>query len=82
MGTFRFLCQINENSKLAGLIAIGIMSAVVVGCALWLIIKKLVLNRKYHADEQFVKEYRKNLEEKEKLEKDDAQKPDMIGEDF
>lgn len=82
MKAFRFLCQINENSKLAGLIAIGIMSAVVIGCALWLIIKKCVLNRKYRSDEQFVKEYRKKLKEKTKNEKEEVSRPDMIGEDF
>ena len=77
-----FLGEIDSNPKLAGMIAIGMIVAVVVVCALWLIIKKLVLNKIYHADEKFVKEYREKLKEREKQVEEAENKKDTIGEDF
>ena len=82
MQLFFFLAEINENSKLAGAIAIGILAGVLLICALCLIIKKLILNKIFHMDEKFVKEYRAKLEERERQEAQKEQKRETIGEDF
>jgi len=77
-----FLGEIDSNSNLAATIAIVMLVAIVVGCALWLIIKKLILNKIYHADEKFVREYREKLKEREKQAEGQEIKKDSIGEDF
>ena len=76
------LCELNGNQQLAGTIAICILAGVVVFCAAFLIIKKLVLNKKYHMDEKFVKEYRQKMIEREQKVEEIEKKKDSIGEEF
>ena len=82
MGILKFLCKIDSNSKLAGTIALVMMISIVVFCSMWLILKRLHLKKKYHADEQFVKEYKENLKKQEDAVEQDSAKPNMIKEDF
>lgn len=82
MQLVNLLCEINSDSRLAAIIAIAILASVIVFCAAWLIIKKLILNKVFHMDEKFVKEYREKLLEREKQAEVVEQKKDSIGEDF
>ena len=59
------LMDIDANPKKAGLIAGLILGGVLLVCAMALIFKKILLNRKYKADEEFVKEYKQKLKNKE-----------------
>lgn len=77
-----FLLEIDSNPQLAGTIAICMMVAIILFCALWLIIKKLVLKKKYKADEEYVKAYREKLKEREEKAQEVQAKPETIGEDF
>lgn len=82
MNIIRFLCKLDSDPNLAATIAIIVMVLIIIGCSAWLIVKKVLLNKKYHADEQFVKEYKKKLKEKESQEQNETVKPGMIEEDF
>ena len=82
MQLVNLLCEINSDSRLAAIIAIAILASVIVFCAAWLIIKKLILNKVFHMDEKFVKEYREKLLEREKQAEVVEQKKDSIGEYF
>ena len=82
MNIIRFLCKLDSDPSLAATIAIIVMVLIIIGCSTWLIVKKVLLNKKYHADEQFVKEYKKKLKEKESQEQNETVKPGMIEEDF
>jgi len=82
MDILRYICEIDSNPRLAGTIALVMMIAIIVFCASWLILKKVILNKIYHHDEQFVKEYKKNLKEREEMEGKEESKPNTIEEDF
>lgn len=82
MQLINLLSEIDSNSDKAGLIAIIMLASVIVFCAAWLIIKKIVLNKVFHMDEKFVKEYREKLLEREKQVEEAEKKKDSIGEDF
>lgn len=77
-----FLLEIDSNPKLAGTIAIIMMVAVIAGCSLWLIVKKVLLNKKYKADEEYVKEYKVKMKERKKHVAVKSSKPETIMEDF
>ena len=64
------LGSIDKDSSKAIIIVSCVFGGVLLLCAMMLIFKKILLNRKYHKDEQFVKEYRQKLEEKERKEKE------------
>lgn len=76
-----FVCSIDEDRKKAGMIAGAILGGVIVICAFALIFKKILLNKKYHEDEKFVKEYREKLKEKEMVEQE-QKNTGLIGDDF
>ena len=82
MQLINLLSEIDSNSDKAGLIAIIMLASVIVFCAAWLIIKKIILNKVFHMDEKFVKEYREKLLEREKQVEEAEKKKDSIGEDF
>ena len=83
MNILRFLGEIDSNPSLAATIAIVVMVLIIIGCSAWLIVKKLILNKKYHADEQFVKEYKAKLKEREEAKQTgETEKSEMIKEDF
>lgn len=83
MNVLRFLGHIDSDPSLAGTIAILIMVAVIVVCAAWLIVTKLILKKKYMADEEFVKEYKAKLKEREESKQaGESEKSEMIKEDF
>ena len=82
MQLINLLSEIDNNSDKAGMIAIIMLASVIVVCAAWLIIKKIVLNKVFHMDEKFVKEYREKMLEREKQVEEAEKKKDSIGEDF
>ena len=82
MQLINLLCEIDNNSGLAATIAIIMLASVIVVCATALIIKKLILNKVFHMDEKFVKEYRQKMLEREKKAEEVETKKDSIGEDF
>ena len=83
MNILRFLGEIDSNPSLAATIAICVMVAIIVGCSAWLIVKKLILKKKYMADEEFVKEYKAKLKEREEAKQtSETEKSEMIKEDF
>ena len=83
MSIIRFLGEIDSNPSLAATIAIVVMALIIVGCSAWLIVKKLILNKKYHADELFVKEYKEKLKARDEAKQaEENEKPEMIKEDF
>ena len=82
MNILKFLCEIDSNPKLAATIAIVAMSAIILGCAIWLIVKKLVLKKRYKADDELVEEYNRKLKERRKAEKEDKARPETIEENF
>ena len=77
-----FLLEIDSDPKLAGMVAIAILAGVILICTLSLIIKKLLLNKKYKSDEEYVKNYRQKLKEREEKAQEVQAKPETIGEDF
>lgn len=81
MKVLNLLCSIDADSTKAGIIASSIFGGVIVICAGWLIFKKLLLNRKYKHDIEYVKEYRRQLEEREKKQEQDK-KAGLIQENF
>lgn len=81
MDFLNLLGKINESKSFALTVCISILGGVILVCVLALIIKKLHLNKKYEADEKFVKEYRANLKKKEK-EKETNKKSASIEEGF
>lgn len=76
--TLSYLAEINSNKMMAGVVACSILGGVLLICALALIFKKILLNRKYKADEEFVKEYRKKMNEKEELENKEDKTKDLM----
>ena len=82
MQLINLLSEIDINSDKAGLIAIIMLASVIVFCSAWLIIKKIVLNKVFHMDEKFVKEYREKMLQREKQVEEAEKKKDSIGEDF
>lgn len=76
------LCSLNADSKLAAMVALIIMGCVIIGCTLWLILKKLHLKKIYHEDEKYVAEYKKKMKEREEKGVLKPEKSDKIGEDL
>ena len=79
---FSQILEIDSNPQLAGTIAIVMMVAIIIFCTAWLILKKVLLKRRYKADEEYVKEYKEKLKLQEKARQEEQKKPETIGEDF
>ena len=82
MSVLKYICSLDHNPELAATLAIVIMALIIIGCSIWLICKHLHLKKKYSADEEYVKEYRKKLKEQEQNQNVESSKPTKIGEDF
>ena len=75
------LLKINEDKELALIAAVGVLGGTLLVCALALIFKKLLLNKKYKADEEFIKEYKKMKKQRENKQVAQDKKDDLL-EDF
>lgn len=76
------LLEIDTNHKMAGGIAIAILGSAVLFCVIALIFKKILLKRRYRADDEFVKQYKENLKKQEQIQEQKDVKPESIQEDF
>ena len=77
----KYLIDVDKDATKAGIVASSILAGALVICAMALIFKKILLNRKYREDEEYVKAYKKKMKEREESSNTDK-KPTELTEDF